>query len=122
MVEEARDNASAQDIENFLDRVEEMREVILARVRSIAPEETSSTEDDLDYIIGQWRKLADRRDPDFGDAPLVYEAKYTFKRSEPRASDTALLRSHSDEDLTDAFPTLWSLRDVDVESDLYRER
>ncbi len=27
-----------------------------------------------------------------------------------------------DNDLTKAFPTLWSLRDVDAESDLYLER
>lgn len=122
MVEEARDNAAAQDVEEFLDRVEEMREHILARVRSVAPEETSGTEDDLDHIIGVWRKLAGQRNPAFGDAPLVYEAKYSFKRSEPREPDSALLCSYSDEDLLEAFLTLWSLRDVDVESDLYLEK
>jgi hypothetical protein len=122
MVEEARDNTSAQNIEAFIDRVEEMRDRILARVRSVAPEETSGTEADLDHLINHWRKLADHRNPEFGDAPLVYEAKYSFKRSEPRPSDAALLCSYSDEDLEEAFPTLWSLRDVDVESDLYLER
>ncbi|MEV4671611.1 helicase-related protein [Actinomadura sp. NPDC049382] len=122
MVEDARDNRSAQNIEEFLDRVEEMRDRILARVERVAPEEASGTEADLDFIIGHWRKLADHRDPDLGDAPLVYEAKYSFKRSEPREPDSALLCSYSDDDLLEALPTLWSLRDVDVESDLYREK
>lgn len=113
---------AAQNIGEFLDGVEEMRDHILDRVRSVAPEEEFGTEDDLDFIIGHWRKLAEHRSPDLGDAPLVYEAKYSFKRSEPRPADTALLCSYSDEDLLDAFPTLWSLRDVDVESDLYLEK
>jgi hypothetical protein len=122
MIEDARENTSAQNIEGYLDQVEELCEAVLERVRNVAPEELEGTRDDLEYDLGRWRKLADGRDPDLGDDPLVYEARYSFKRSEPRAPDTALLRSHSDEDLDDAFDTLWSLRDVDVESDLYLEK
>lgn len=116
---EARPNGAAGNVESFVNRLEELKDLILARVRAIvpdAPEELRGTEKDLDYVIDKWRDLA------AGNPELVYEAPPTFKRSEPRASDTALLRSHSDEDLDDAFPTLWSLRDVDVESDLYLER
>jgi hypothetical protein len=116
LVEEARSNAAAGSIEDFLDRIEDLRDVILTRVKSVAPDEREATEADLDHIIMRWRDLAEAN-PD-----LVYEAPYTFKRSEPRQPDSALLRSHSDEDLEDGFSTLWSLRDVDVESDLYLER
>jgi ATP-dependent helicase YprA (DUF1998 family) len=122
VVEEARPNAAAQNIDDYLDRIEEMCEVILTRAESVAPDEAEGTKEDLDYIVDRWRKLASGRDPQRGDAPLVYEAPYTFKRSQPREADAALLRSYSDEDLEEAFLTLWSLRDVDVESDLYLER
>ncbi|GLZ08896.1 DNA helicase [Actinomadura sp. NBRC 104412] len=116
---EARPNTGAGDVAMFENRLEELKDLILARVRAIepnAPEQWQGTENDLYAIIDKWRKLA-------ADNPeLLYEAPSNFKRSEPRAADAALLRSHSDEDLDDAFRTLWSLRDVDVESDLYLER
>lgn len=122
MVEDARENVAAQNIEEYLEEVEKLGDRILDRVRSVAPEELEGTEGDLEYVINHWRKLAEQHDPALGDKPLRYEAPYTFKRSERREPDAALLRSYSDEDLDDAFPTLWSLRDVDVESDLYLER
>lgn len=116
---EARPNTAAGNVESFVTRLEELKDLILARVKAIlpdAPDEFHGTENDLDYVIDEWRTLA-------ADNPeLLYEAPPNYKRSEPRAPDAALLRSHSDEDLVDAFPTLWSLRDVDVESDLYLER
>lgn len=122
LVEDARENAAAQNIAHFLDRVEEVRDAILDRVLRVAEDELDGTRDDLDYIIDRWQKLAGNRNTDMGEALLVYEAPYLFKRSERRDPDAALLCSYSDEDLHEAFQTLWSLRDVDVESDLYLER
>ncbi|WP_062355847.1 helicase-related protein [Herbidospora yilanensis] len=113
---EMRPNSAAGNARRFGERFEELKDIILARVRAVDPEEAAGTEADLDDIIAKWRKMADNN-PD-----LVYEAKANFKRSEPRADDTALLCTYADEDLRDAIPTLWSMRDVDVESDLYQER
>ncbi len=89
--------------------------MILARVKAVAQDEQQATADDLDYIIKEWIKLAENPE-------LQYQAPKSYKRSERRASDAALLRYHSDEDLEGAFDTLSSLRDVDVESHLYLER
>jgi hypothetical protein len=119
-VEEMRENLDARLIEEHLDEVEKVRDVIVARAEAVSGENgrevAESTRRELDEIIEKWRDLAESNEE------LRYEAEYSFKRSEPREPDAALLRTHSDEDLQDAFPTLWSLRDVDVESDLYLER
>jgi hypothetical protein len=113
---ELRLNGAASQLRQHESRVEELVDLILARVRAVDDRELSGTEDDLKYIVKEWANLADSN-PD-----LVYEAKPRFKRSELRQPDTALLRTHTDNDLLDAFPTLWSLRDVDAESDLYLEK
>jgi ATP-dependent helicase YprA (DUF1998 family) len=113
---ELRPNDAAGKVQDHLPKLEVLRDLILARVARVAEDEVESTGEDLDYIIGEWSKMA------AGNPELVYEAKANFKRSEPRPANAALLRSHSDEDLDDAFPTLWSMRDVDVESDLYLEK
>ncbi|WP_241661199.1 helicase-related protein [Thermomonospora catenispora] len=116
---EARPNGAAGNVESFVNRLEELKDLILARVKSIAPDasdELHGTERDLDGIIERWRWLAAR------NPKLVYEAPANLKHDESRAKGAALLRSHADEDLDLAYQTLWSLRDVDVESDLYLER
>ncbi|MEV4321275.1 helicase-related protein [Microbispora rosea] len=114
--EEMRDNDMAGQVREFVDRLDELKDVIMARVREVDPDEAAGTEADLDFIIDYWTKLADN------NPKLVYEAKANFKRSEPRPADTALLCTHSDEDLHDALPTLWSMRDIDADADLYLER
>ncbi|MEU9886984.1 helicase-related protein [Sphaerisporangium sp. NPDC051011] len=114
--EEARPNKAAANVEQFLDKLHDLCDVILFRVKEVAPEELDATRRDLEIIIDHWRDLAE------SNSELVYEAPYTYKRSEPREPDAALLRSYSDEDLEDGLTTLWSLRDVDVESDLYLEK
>lgn len=113
---ELRPNEAAGRVRDHEDLLRGLRRRILERVTAIAPEELDGTTEDIDDIIDIWLDLAQ------GNPDLVYEAKRTFKRGDRRPPDIALLRSHSDEDLDDAFPTLWSLRDVDVESDLYLEK
>ncbi|MGW2216997.1 helicase-related protein [Nonomuraea sp. NPDC001684] len=113
---ELRPNDAAGMVRDHMPRLEELKDLILARVAQVAKDEVDSTSEDLDWIIDMWAKLADE------NPHLVYEAKANFKRSEPRPANAALLCSYSDEDLDDALPTLWSMRDVDVESDLYLEK
>jgi hypothetical protein len=113
---EARPNAAAAAVRDFEHRLEELRELILSRVKSIAPDEQESTAEDLTFIVDEWIRLAEQ------NPGLLYKAPKTNRRNAPRDDDAALLRYYSDEDLGDAFPTLSSLRDVDVESDLYLER
>ena len=112
---ELRPNGAAARIRDHESRIEELVDLILARVKAVDENELPGTEDDLREIVKAWSTLA------AGNPDLVYEAKPRFKRSEVRVADTALLCTHTDNDLLDAFPTLWSLRDVDAESHLYLE-
>ena len=114
---ELRPNGAAARVHELRHRIEEFKDLIVARVTSVAKDEIQGTTEDLDYLVDEWIKLAEN------NPALVYEAKPRpkYQRSEARPQDAALLRSHSDEDLTDAFPTLWSLRNIDAESDLYLE-
>lgn len=113
---EARPNHAAADMGAFEHRLKEIRDLILRRVERVCPEELDATAKDLDHFFAEWRKMA------AANPNLVYEARPVHAPGERRAHDAALLRSHSDEDLEDAFPTLWSMRDVDVESHLYLGR
>ncbi|MQY04604.1 hypothetical protein ACRB68_26610 [Actinomadura sp. RB68] len=121
VVDAARPNDAAQNVEGFLDRIEEMAETIVSRAESVAPDEAKDVAEHLSAIIEHWRSLAERHDLEAGDKPLRYSAMRSFKRSEPRPEDAALIRRYSDEDLELAFTALESMRDVDVESDLYLE-
>ncbi|MEU4820486.1 helicase-related protein [Actinomadura sp. NPDC023710] len=121
MVDEARPNRAAQDVEDFVDRIEEVTERIVTRAASVAPDEAKDVAEHLAATIEHWRYLADRHHLEDGDEPLLYSAQRSFKRSEKRAEDAALIRRYSDEDLELAFMALQSMRDVDVESDLYLE-
>ncbi|MEU6794982.1 helicase-related protein [Nonomuraea wenchangensis] len=113
---ELRLNGAAGSIRKHESRIEELKDLILFRAGAVDEEEAAGVEKDLNEIIAHWTDLADDN-PD-----LVYEARPRFKRSETRNADEALLCTFTDTDLTQAFPTLWSLRDVDAESDLYLER
>lgn len=111
----ARPNEAAGDVEDFLSEARSTIELIVERARGVAPDEVGGVEAELQAFIKRWRHLAD-------SGSLFYEAR----RRQPgdrRAPDSALLRSYGqDEDLEEAQDTMWSLRDVDVESHLYLER
>ena len=70
--------------------------------------EASTLERELEQIIAQWVVRAEE-EPD-----LVY--------ANPRHPDKALLGDAglAGEDFQSTFPTLWSLRDVDLSSNLYQ--
>ncbi|MFI7125723.1 helicase-related protein [Nonomuraea sp. NPDC050153] len=121
---ELRLNGAAAAVQKYGSRIEELKDLILIRARGalesdggvIDEDELAGVEKDLNDLIADWIYLADEN-PD-----LVYQARPRFKRSEVRNADEALLCTFADTDLTQAWPTLWSLRDVDAESDLYLER
>ncbi|MEV0620266.1 helicase-related protein [Nonomuraea sp. NPDC050404] len=113
---ELRLNGAAAVVRKYESRLEELKDLILARARVVDEDEADGVEKDLNDLVSEWTELAD------GNPELVYEAKPRFKRSEVRNPDEALLCNFTDTDLTEAWPTLWSLRDVDAESDLYLER
>lgn len=109
-IPELRDNGSAADIAQHLDKLAPVRQAILRRVQEIEPTEMTSTALQLEQIVRQWvEKAANQKD-------LVY-----VDFSHP---DLALLGNiGSPNDASDdSFPTLWSLRDVDSASNLYLVR
>ncbi|MET8180802.1 helicase-related protein [Streptomyces sp. NPDC005336] len=111
----ARSNRAAAHIKGFTQDLHGLRERLVARIRDIAGDEADAADDELGRFIDHWVRLAGQNEQ------LLYEAKYSFSPNPDRHPDTALLRTHNDHDLEDARATLWSLRDVDVESDLYLE-
>ncbi|MET8681107.1 helicase-related protein [Streptomyces sp. NPDC004647] len=117
LIPTARPNAAAGRVEGFVEQLRDLRTLLVARAASVSDskEEVDATAEELDWIIEDWCKLA-------ADNPeLLYEAPFRHRPGEHRNHDTALLRGHQDEDLTEARDTMWSFRDVDVESDLYLE-
>ena len=110
LVPELAPNEAAARIGDFTDRLDPIREAILARVESIAPASKDAVAGEFDRIVGAWVARAE-------DTPkLVY--------SDRRNPEHALLINAADaiEGEQDGFPALWSLRDVDVASGLYRVR
>lgn len=85
-------------------------ELIVNRVRQVAPEEADATAKQLDEIIGRWCEMA-RNERD----GLQYRDRDTSKALLVDAGVGA-------GDAQNAFPTLWSLRDVDRESNMYLVR
>lgn len=84
-------------------------DAILQRVANVAPEQRDAVEGAVERLIAEWTEVADECD-------LVYANK--------RQPTAALLIDASDfeTDPEGHFRTLWSLRDVDTESNLYPVR
>jgi len=107
-IPELRANDGARSIASVLDRLQPAKEAILERVRRIDPDEAEATASELDQIVADWVAKADE-EPD-----LVYANQHH--------PDKALLGDAGldGEDFQSVFPTLWSLRDVDLSSNLYQ--
>jgi hypothetical protein len=103
-----RANDSASQVVNMLASVEPAKMAILDRVRRVDEQELQNTRVELDQIVGKWVSRA-KEEPD-----LVY--------TNPRHPDKALLGDAglAGEDFQSTFPTLWSLRDVDLSSNIYQ--
>lgn len=106
-------NEAARDVATFTHRLSEARERIAARGGAVEPAELAGTYDHLDEITAWWSARAE----DHPDS-LCYEAPWTGTRRDP--SVPAVLGAFGDPH-DNGRPTLWSLRDVDVESYLYLE-
>jgi hypothetical protein len=112
-ITDARPNDGAGRIEDYRSALEDLAERILERVERRAPEELESTREDLDDIIGYWLDWARDWNPD-----VVYHLAKWPGSPKLRPDHAALLRSFEDTDLPRSFPTMNSLRDVDVETNL----
>lgn len=103
-----RPNDGARHIAQHLPALASIKEAILERVRHVDPREVSHTGTEIDDIVAEWVGRA-TDEPD-----LVYANQHH--------PDKALLGDAglAGEDFQSTFPTLWSLRDVDLSSNLYQ--
>jgi hypothetical protein len=106
LVSDLRENSGASRIEENIDAVYALRDAIVARVQSVDRDEAPTTATHLDQIIETWRAQAAR-------GQLVYSATKTSPHSLLIDASEAMLESG------DKMPTQWSLRNVDVESNIY---
>ncbi|MFH8724051.1 helicase-related protein [Streptomyces termitum] len=110
LLPEARPNEAAGKIESYEHRLrQDVRKILLDRVDHVAPEEREAAARAFDEFVDWWRDEADVH------GSLFFE---------PRRGDRtpSLLKSYDDESPdAEAWPTLWSLRDVDAESALFME-
>jgi hypothetical protein len=103
-----RPNDGARSVAQHLQELAPIKAMILDRVRNVDDSEREHTADELDQIIAEWVRRAE-------DEPnLVYANQHH--------PDKALLGDAGldGEDFKSTFPTLWSLRDVDLSSNLYQ--
>ncbi|MFE1012393.1 helicase-related protein [Streptomyces sp. NPDC058794] len=109
LIPEARENDAAGRIDSYVDRLKsEIKPLLTSRASGIAPEESQDTSDAFDEFVGWWQDMASAH------GGLLYEPR----RGNPTP---ALLKPYDDESEGDAWPTMWSLRDVDAESALFLE-
>ncbi|MFF3318133.1 helicase-related protein [Streptomyces sp. NPDC003035] len=110
MIPEARPNEAAGMVESYEHRIrDEIKPVLLGRVRAVTPEETDAVSRAFDEFLDWWCDEADIHNG------LLFEPRKG--RRTP-----SLLQPYDDEaENAEAWPTLWSLRDVDAESALFME-
>ncbi len=101
-----RENEDAAAALEHRAELERLRDMVLARVAIVDPDQLEGTAADLDLIIERWVRRA-------GQNPnLRYESR--------SGKEPALLTAAApDLDPEGSYPTMWSLRDVDVESNLF---
>ncbi|RKE21910.1 helicase-related protein [Streptomyces sp. TLI_171] len=105
----ARPNEAAGRIEDFLEGLNSVvATVLLDRVAVVDPSELRTTTEAFEYFVDEWRWLAEN------NPGLVYEA--------PRGTHAPALLNGYEDEASDAWPTLWSLRDVDASSTFFEER
>ncbi|MEU6528561.1 helicase-related protein [Streptomyces sp. NPDC046928] len=110
VVPEARPNEAAGDVESYEHRIrDEIKPVLLRRVAAVTPEEAEHVSREFDEFVDWWCAEADIHNG------LLFEPR--------RGSRVpSLLQPYDDEaEDAEAWPTLWSLRDVDAESALFME-
>jgi ATP-dependent helicase YprA (DUF1998 family) len=109
LVPELAPRSAAGRVVHVLDKLEPVKERIVGRVAQVAPEESGATARQLEEIQSEWVNRA-REVPG-----LVFD-----DREHPEQS--LLVDAGRSGDVEGPFPTLWSLRDVDLASGLYLVR
>jgi hypothetical protein len=101
-----RGNEDAAGAPTYRAELHSLRNMILARVAIVESDQLEGATADLDLIIERWVGRAEQ------EPNLRYES--------PSGKEPALLTAAApDVDLQESYPTMWSLRDVDVESNLF---
>ncbi|MEU5626328.1 helicase-related protein [Streptomyces tendae] len=111
LIPAARPNDGAGAVESYVDTLlDEIKPMLLARVREVAREEADSVSRGFDEFVEWWRKEASNH------SGLLFEPNHGGRRV------PSLLKAFDDEsDNAFGWSTLWSLRDVDAESALFME-
>ncbi|MFJ2895717.1 helicase-related protein [Streptomyces sp. NPDC087218] len=110
LIPAARPNEAAGRVESYEHLIrEDLKPVLLERVRAVTPEETEAVSRAFDEFVDWWVDEADVHNG------LLFEPKRGSR-------SPSLLKSYDDEtEDREAWSTLWSLRDVDAESALFLE-
>lgn len=102
-----RENNGARAVITDEQMLRQTADIIVQRVRRVSPEEAAATERQLQEIIANWRERAEERHE------LVFSAWNDPEKSLLADASMEEYERHG------AFATMWSLRDVDRESNLY---
>jgi len=110
LIPAARPNEGAGEVESYVDVLQDrVKPLLMERVRAVTKAEAEAVSDDFEEFVEWWRDEASTHNR------LLFE---------PKRGDRApsLLKAYDDEsEDAGAWPTLWSLRDVDAESALFME-
>lgn len=107
-VEGLRENDQAGAAPDHRVDLERIADRILERAQVVDPDETAGTAEDLRQVIDRWTVLAEER------PGLRYESR--------GGEEPALLTTAAPDLEKAAFPTMWSLRNVDAVSNLFFAR
>ncbi len=110
LIPAARPNEGAGQVESYEHILrKDIRDLLLDRVHAVAPSEAEAVEQGFDEFVDWWCREADIH------GALLFEPKRGNRAP-------SILKSYDDEsEDREAWPTLWSLRDVDAESALFLE-
>jgi hypothetical protein len=112
MIPMARPKEAAADLADFEDELRVICDRILARVERVAGRaERDMTDQQITEIIAQWREAVEEN-------PTLSYGTYR----QPGLLVDAGRWDETDDATASSFATLWSLRDVDVESTIYLDR
>ncbi|WP_322500965.1 helicase-related protein [Streptomyces rochei] len=110
LIPAARPNEGAGQVESYEHILrKDIRDLLLDRVHAVTPSEAEAVEQGFDEFVDWWCREADIH------GALLFEPKRGNRAP-------SILKSYDDEsEDREAWPTLWSLRDVDAESALFLE-
>ncbi|GAA2886388.1 helicase-related protein [Streptomyces mexicanus] len=109
LIPEARPNDGAGKVESYEEVLRtRVKNLLLDRVREVDETESRAVDDGFEEFVKRWLQMADIHNQ------VLFEPQRGSRAP-------ALLKPYDDELAGDAWPTLWSLRDVDAESALFME-